>query len=102
MSGGPRIGDMLLKPLQCSEDQGAQPALVNSFGQRVNWRDAIQMKEPFFARFDDFSFGVVDRSWLQVDWFPERHDFIADRKIFLHERQIPPSAVESRGAVIEN
>jgi len=50
----PRLGDSAFKFFQRSPDESAQPALRQTFRQRINWRDAVDVDETFLAALDDF------------------------------------------------
>jgi len=83
-------------------DQRAQPALRQPLGQRVDGGEAVKVDEVLLAVFADFGLRVVEGSGLEVHRFAERNHFLAHREVFLHERQVPPAAMQPRGAVIED
>src|SRR5437867_9779572 len=45
---------------------------------------------------------MIDRARLERDQFSKHDHFIAYLEILLHERQVPPPAVEPRCPVVEN
>src|SRR6266508_3530761 len=98
----PRIGDASLVGFQRAPDQRAQLPLGQTFRQRINRHNAVEVNEVFRAGFDDFRLRMVDRARFQRIEFAENKNLVARLKIFLHERQIPPAAVQSRRAVVED
>ena len=83
-------------------DERAQPALRQTLGERINRRQAVEVDEVLFAVFDDFGFRMVHRARLEINRLAEHDHFVAHRKILLHERQVPPAAMEPRGPVVED
>jgi len=55
-----------------------------------------------FLADDNLGFRMVHGSRLEAQRFAEHHHFVALREILLHERQIPPTAVQPRGAIVED
>ena len=98
----PLKGHLRFELLERPPNEGPQPPLRQAFGQRINGREAIDVNEVFVARFDNLRFGMVhgarpERNRLAID-----EHFVARLKIFLHERQVPPAAVQPRRAVVED
>ena len=60
------------------------------------------MDEIFLALLDCFRFRMVDGARLQIDRLAVNHHFVTGLKVLLHERQVPPAAVQPRRAVVEN
>ena len=60
------------------------------------------MDEVLFAVLDDFGLRVVHRPRLESYRLAEHDHLVAYRKILLHERQVPPAAMQPRCPVIEN
>ncbi len=83
-------------------DQRAEPALRHALSQRVNRGEAIEVDEVLLAVFQDFGLRVVHRPRFEVNRLSERDHFLPDREVLLHERQVPPAAMQPRGAVVEN
>ena len=73
-----------------------------SLGQRIDRRDAIEMDQAFLAVLHHLRLRMVDRARLERDRFAEHDHFVADLEIILHERQVPPPAMQPAGAVIQN
>ena len=73
-----------------------------TLGERVNWRQAAEVDDRVLAVFHDFCLRMVYRARLELNWLAEHDHFVAHRKILLHERQVPPAAMQPRGAVIED
>ena len=99
---GQGIGDLALKLIQRPPDKRAQPALRQPFGERVNGSQAAEVDDRVLAVFHDFRFRMVHGARLELNRLAEDDHFIAHRKILLHERQVPPAAMQPRGPVIEN
>src|ERR1043166_8620511 len=60
------------------------------------------MNRWFLAGFEHRGFGMIDGARFELEHFPENEDVVAGLKIFFHERQIPPPAMQPRRAVVEN
>ena len=98
----PRLGDVFFEPGERSPDQRPEPALGQALGERVNRGQAVKVDEVLLAVLDDFRFRVVHGSRLEADRFAEDDHLFAHREVFLHERQVPPPAMQPRRAVIED
>src|SRR5205085_7253269 len=98
----PRLRDLAFKSLKRSPNQGSKPSLRQPFGQRVYRRDPAEVNEVLLAAFERFSFGMVDNPRLERVRFAKGEHLISHRKIILHERQVPPAAMQPGRAIVED
>ena len=98
----PRFPNLVLEASQRPPDQPAQPALGHPFGQRVNRSDAVDVNKQLVARFNHFGFRMIDDARLDRFQLAENHDLVVHGEIFLHERQVPPPAMQPASAVFED
>src|SRR5262249_14364858 len=49
-----------------------------------------------------FGFRMVKGARFGAEQLAKDHDFVADGEVFFHKRQIPPTAMQVRGAVVEH
>ena len=60
------------------------------------------MNEALFPGLDDFRLGMVNRAWFNRTQLSKHHDLVADGKVLFHERQVPPSAMQPRSAIVQD
>lgn len=99
---GERLSEDRFILFQCAPDERAEPTLRETFGERVNGDDAVQVDGGFLARFDDFRLRMIHGARLERVRFAIDHDIVAIAKVILHEGEIPPAAMEPGGAVIND
>ena len=98
----PRLGDVPLDFFQRAPDQPAQPALRQALGERIHRCDAVEVDETFLAAFDDFGFGMGHHARFGFAQFAIDKNLVAHRKIFFHERQVPPAAMQPSRPIVED
>ena len=104
-----QLGHVLAELRQSPPHQPPQPALRQPFGQPVNRRDTLEMDRALRllarlvgGRLNDFRFRMVDGARPERAGLAENHHFVADLENLLHERQVPPPAMQPRRAVFEH
>jgi len=60
------------------------------------------MNGAFLTGFDDFAFGMVNSSWLQRKRPPKNDHLISYFKVLLHEREVPPAAMQTGSPIIQD
>src|SRR5438552_752509 len=60
------------------------------------------MNQALFPGLDDFRLGMVNRAWFRRTEFSKLHDLVADGEVLFHERQVPPPAMQPRGAIVQD
>ena len=81
-----RLSNVPFEFFQRAPDEPAQPALRQTFRERINRRDAVDVDETFFAAFDDFGFGMIHRARFGFLQFSENKNLVAHCEIIFHER----------------
>jgi len=99
---GERFLDIGLLLVEEAPDERAEPALGETFGERIDGSDAVEVNGVFLARFKHLGFGMIQSSRFEAAEFSIGKDLVTLTKIMLHERQVPPAAMESGGAVVQD
>ena len=95
----PRLEDARLVRFERAPDQRSQPPLRQTFGQRID-----RNRERRFAanRVQHFGLRMIDGARSQRIGLAVNQHFVSRPKVFFHERQVPPAAVEPCRSVIED
>src|SRR5947207_3024852 len=97
-----RLTDQAGVLLEGAPDVSSQPALRQSFREWINRRDPVEVNRVFLTIFDHLGFGMIDRAWPKREDLAKHKHAVPLSKVVLHVGQVPPAAMQARGAIIEN
>src|SRR6266850_6651934 len=60
------------------------------------------MNEALFPGHNNLRLRVVNGAWFNRTQFSKYDDLVANRKVLFHEGQVPPSAMQPRGAIVQD
>src|SRR5262245_50754271 len=93
MRRGLRPGDSSFPIGEQPPDEGAQPALREAFGQRIDGNDAVQMNCVLLAMQHYFRFRVIDGAWFERARGAINQHVVSLLEVILYEGKVPPPAM---------